>query len=110
MSTQTWFSPSAARSVLARGPLVFGDLTAIAAHRYLQDLHAARAIIGQCEHGRCLACRGSGSAPYGRKATGGELCDCCDGTGTGASCNCFAGMNGWAVRDARAALRKGENP
>jgi hypothetical protein len=109
MSIQAWFSPSAARSVLARGPLVFGDLTAIAAHRYLQDLHGARAIIGQCEHGRCLLCDGRGDE-LPRQKQHGEICDCCGGTGTSDSCNCFIGMNGYAVRDARAALRKGEMP
>jgi hypothetical protein len=91
-----------ARRTLA-GPLKFGDLTAIAAHRYLQDLHAARSIIGQCEHGRCLTCEGSGTVSRG-------LCEWCGGTGTSDSCRCFTGMNGYAARDARAALRKGETP
>jgi hypothetical protein len=109
VSSQTWFTPSAARAVLACEPLKFGDLTAIAAHRYLQDLHAARAVIGRCEHGRCLLCEGRGTAFSERKKHG-ALCDDCGGTGTSDSCQCFTGMNSYAVRDARAALRKGEMP
>lgn len=104
MSTTVWFTPSTARSVIASGPLVFGDLTAIAALAYLRDLAAARRIVAECECEPCVWCEGAGDvgptklAKFNGESIG--LCWECGGNGT-LYCRCYAGLNRFAVVQAR---------
>lgn len=96
MSVTVWFTPAAARSALRTGPLRFGDPTLIAARDFLNDLAAARRIVGECECDLCPLCSGRGWWPRVN-----ALCGDCGGTGTDWRCRCFAGLNDYAVSHAR---------
>jgi DnaJ-class molecular chaperone len=75
----------------------FGDANQIAAVHYLEDVESARVAFGKCRHSKCATCKGSGA----HRRWSDMPCDYCGGSGTGADCKCFYGLDSDAVLEAK---------